>query len=262
MTNPLAFSTLGCPDWNIDRVLAAAKEYGYNAVELRGYLDTMDLPMAEPFVPANRRATLARFDGEGIAFCCVSSGAVVVRNDADEVRRYAELAHDLQCPFVRVFGGTLGAAQGAVTEEEAATNLHGFGEIAANAGVRIVLETHDSFSTGALVARLLAKTDHPAVRSLWDLHHPYRQNEPFAQTFDFLSAFLSHVHVKNSRPDGGYCLPDEGDVPLAAMLRHLRGANYSGAICVEWEKRWHPSLAEPETAFPAYANALRIALLD
>ncbi|MBC8141577.1 MAG: sugar phosphate isomerase/epimerase [Armatimonadetes bacterium] len=251
--NKLAFSTLGTPAWDIDRILSAALEYGYNAVELRGYLDTMDMPNAEPFAPANRHATLARFADAGVSFCCASSGAVVVKNDADEVRRYAELAHDLNCPFVRVFGGTLGA----VTMEEAVTNLHGFGEIAANAGVRIVLETHDSFSTGESVARLIALTNHPAVRSLWDLHHPYRQNEPFAETFGFLSASLSHVHIKNSTPEGKYCLPEEGDVPLIAMLQHLRGAGYGGAICLEWEKRWHPEVVEPEIALPAYANAVR-----
>jgi len=260
--NALAFSTLGCPDWDIDRILSAATEYGYNAVELRGYLDTMDLPNAEPFAPANRRATLARFTDAGIAFCCASSGAVVVKNNADEVRRYAELAHDLNCPFVRVFGGTLDLALGEAAWEQAATNLRGFGEIAENAGVQIVLETHDSFSTGESVARLIALANHSAVRSLWDLHHPYRQNEPFEKTYDYLSASLSHTHIKNSRPDGTYCLPEEGDVPLTVMLHHLRGTGYTGAVCLEWETRWHPEIAAPEIAFPAYANFMRSALSE
>jgi sugar phosphate isomerase/epimerase len=63
--NLLAFSTLGCPSWDIDRILSGATEYGYDAVELRGYLGDMDLPKAAPFTPENRAETLARFADAG-----------------------------------------------------------------------------------------------------------------------------------------------------------------------------------------------------
>ena len=105
MLNPIAFSTLGCPGWDLDRILSAAKEYGYDAVELRGYLESMDLPLAEPFTPERRAETRKRFEDAGIALCCVSSSGVVTKGNLDHVRSHAELAAALGCPIVRIFGG-------------------------------------------------------------------------------------------------------------------------------------------------------------
>jgi sugar phosphate isomerase/epimerase len=256
MQNLLAFSTLGCPAWDLDRILSAAKEYGYSAVELRGYQNEMDLPKAEPFTKEKRTETRTRFLDAGIAVCCVSSSGVVAQKNVDHVRAHAELAHDLGCPVVRVFGGNLDTE---LPHNEAlalaADNLRAFGDAAEAEGVKIVLETHDAFSTGQSVAELLDLTAHTSVFSLWDLHHPYRQNEAFAETFRYLEPTLAHVHVKDGK-DGNYTLLGEGDVPLFPMLDLILDGGYKGPISLEWEKRWHPEIADPEVAFPQYAKAL------
>jgi len=257
MSNLLAFSTLGCPTWDIDRILAAATEYGYGAVELRGYQESMDLPQAEPFTITRRAETRQRFADAGIRFCCVSSSGVVTQGNTDHVRSHAVLAHDLDCPIVRVFGGSLSTD---IPHEEAfakaVKSLCAFGDAAQENGVRIVLETHDSFSTGKAVAELIAAADHPAVASLWDLHHPYRLGETAEETYLALSPTVAHVHVKDGQA-GTYTLLGEGDIPVFPMLDRLLDGGYTGAISLEWEKRWHPEIAEPEIAFPQYAHALR-----
>ena len=258
MTNPLAFSTLGCPSWDIERILTAARESDYDAVELRGYQDSMDLPTAEPFAPARRSEVRLRFADAGIGICCVSSSGVAVKGNLDHVRAHAELAGDLGCPLVRVFGGALDPN---LSHEDglaiAARNLQSFGDAARDFGVKIVLETHDSFSTGRAVAELIAAADHPAIRSLWDLHHPFREGEAIDETFWLLAPTLGHIHVKDSSLGNGYTLLGEGDVPLFPMLDLILAAGYGGAISLEWEKRWHPEIAEPEVAFPQYARQLR-----
>ena len=256
--NQLAFSTLGCPTWDIDTILARALEYGYDAIELRGYLDQMDLPLAAPFTHTQRTATRQRFADAGIAFCCVSSSGVVAQGNIEHVRAHAELARDLGAPSVRVFGGKLPTD---IPHEEGvarfALTLRAFGDAAADHGVQIVLETHDSFSTGAQVAELLTATAHPAVFSLWDLHHPFRQGETPVDTFSFLRDTVRHVHVKDGLPEVGYTLLGEGDVPIFPSLDLLLGSGYTGPISLEWEKRWAPQIAEPEVAFPQYAKGMR-----
>ena len=257
MPNLLAFSTLGCPAWDLTQIIDGAAEYGYDAVELRGYQSEMDLPKAAPFTPEKRTETLARFTDAGIAVCCVSSSGVVAQGNVDHVRAHAALARALNCPSVRVFGGNLDPdlpREDALAQ--AAENLRAFGDAAQTEGVKIVLETHDAFSTGQSVAELLALADHPAVLSLWDLHHPYRQNEAFADTYRYLVPTLAHVHIKDGK-DGLYTLLGDGDVPLFPMLDLLLSSGYAGPISLEWEKRWHPEIAEPEIAFPQYAQALR-----
>lgn len=259
--NALAFSTLGCPEWDIDRILAAARDYGYDAVELRGYLTEMDLPLAAPFAKENRAETRRKFEDAGVAVCCVSSSGVVGKGNVEHVQAHADVARDLNCPCVRVFGGKLpddvpheaGVAKFAQT-------LRAFGDAAQNAGVGIVLETHDSFSTGAQVAELLQATSHPSVFSLWDLHHPFRQGETIGDTDKYLAPTLRHVHVKDGL-SGTYTLLGDGDIPVFPMLDLILDGGYTGAISLEWEKRWKPDIADPKSAFPQYARALR-AYLD
>lgn len=254
--NQIAFSTLSCPAWDWERILRAAKEYGYNALELRGYLDSMDLPTAGPFAKENRAATKKQVADAGIAVCCVSSSGVVATGNVDHVRAHCELARDLDSPMVRVFGGNL--PEGVPHQEavaKAAETLRLFGDAAQDNGVIIVLETHDAFSTGASVAELLAATNHPAVFALWDLHHPYRQGESPEETYRYLAGNIRHVHIKDSK-DGKYTMMGDGDIPLTEMLSLLRKNAYDGPIAVEWEKRWHPEIAEPEVALPQYAKGL------
>ncbi len=262
MSNAVAFSTLGCPAWDLSRILSAAGEYGYDAVELRGYRETVDLPLAEPFRPERRAETRSRFADAGVAICCVSSSGIVTKGNVDHVRDHAELARDLGCPIVRVFGGALDAnLPRSQAFDRAVENLRAFGDIAQERGVQILLETHDSFSIGKAVAELIAAASHPAVQSLWDLHHPYREGEPIETTYSYLSPTLGHLHIKDSRPTGEYSLLGEGDIPLFPMLDLILDGGYGGAISLEWEKRWHPEIADPEVAFPQYARVLR-AYLD
>ncbi len=261
--NPLAFSTLGCPDWSWEQIVSAATAYGYDAIELRGLQNHLeDLPDAPSFTAANRADARRQLDDAGLCVCCVSSSGVVAKKNVDHVRAHASLARDLGCPLVRVFGGGLdpGLPRGDALFQ-AAESLRAFGDAAADEGVALVLETHDAFSTGKQVAELLTLAAHPAVYALWDLHHPFRQGEAPEGTHHYLGSALRHVHVKDGRPGGAYTLMGEGDVPLPALLDLILDGGYSGAISLEWEKRWHPEIADPEVAFPQYAQALR-AYLD
>src|SRR3954466_479273 len=45
-----AFSTVSCPGWDFETVAARAKEYGYDGVEIRGFLNESILTAANPFL--------------------------------------------------------------------------------------------------------------------------------------------------------------------------------------------------------------------
>jgi sugar phosphate isomerase/epimerase len=250
MPNSLAFSTLGCPAWNLDQILAGAALHGYDAIELRGYLSGIDLTVAAPFLPENRRTTKQRFSDANLSVCCVSSSGVIAENNLDHLSRHCELARDLDAPIVRIFSGKPESLA------QAARNLRAFGDAAAEFGVDLVLETHDDFSTGASVAELLQEANHPNVFSLWDLHHPFRLGEAIQTTHTALRPTLRHVHIKDSISNR-YTLLGDGDIPVFAMLDLILDAGYVGAVSLEWEKRWHPEIAEPEVAFAQYAKRLR-----
>ena len=49
----------------------------------------------------------------------------------------------------------------------------------------------------------------------------------------------------------------EGEVPVKEALHTWAEHGYDGFVCVEWEKKWHPEIEEPDIAFPQHARVLR-----
>lgn len=103
----------------------------------------------------------------------------------------------------------------------------------------------------------------PSVKILWDAHHTYRSGESPAQSLALLDGAIAYVHLKDSSLDHDtlgawtYCLVNEGDVPLREICALLKRGGYDGFLSLEWEKKWHPEIAEPERALPQAVPWLR-----
>jgi sugar phosphate isomerase/epimerase len=114
------------------------------------------------------------------------------------------------------------------------------------------------------VAELLAlvpgeATGSGVVGAVWDSHHPHRMGERPAEVFANLGPHVLLAQVKDARRAGGdwqLVLLGEGEVPVRDMLGLLTAAGYPHWISVEWEKRWHPEIAEPEVALPQHLSLL------
>ena len=181
--------------------------------------------------------------------------------------RWIDLAEDLQVPLVRVFGGQarpgLAPEPPEVVNDWVAEALSRAAPTAEQAGVTIVLETHDAFSSARRVAAVLDRVNSPRVAALWDSHHPYRVGEMPQDVIEALGPRIAHVHVKDARrttPDGSdwqLVLLGEGEVPVREQLAALERHGYSGYVSVEWEKKWHPEIVEPEIALPQHIRWLR-----
>jgi sugar phosphate isomerase/epimerase len=80
-----------------------------------------------------------------------------------------------------------------------------------------------------------------------------------------LAAAIRHVHVKDIRrhdargdPDSWeYVLTGEGDFPLEELLNALKKRAYARFLSFEWEKKWHPQLADAEVALPHFVQWFR-----
>ena len=78
---PIAFSTLGCPAWDLDRILEFAHQHGFSAVELRGLQGNLDLPSHPIFAPDRIEQTKRRFETSKLQIACVSSSANLYMED-------------------------------------------------------------------------------------------------------------------------------------------------------------------------------------
>jgi len=269
----IAFSTLGCPEWTLDQIFAAAQRDGYDGIEFRGLLSEIDLVNAPEFSPALIAETRAKLEDAGVGVSCLSSSVTVVASAGAEVdrkeavthaRRYIELAKEVGAPCVRLFGGSVPETLlPSEAYDRAAESLREIGDYARERGVTAVVETHDALIRSDLLMELIRLTNHPAVKVLWDIHHPYRiAGESIVQTLEQFNGHIAATHLKDSvlNADGEsytYTLLGHGDVPLKAALHALKDMGYDGYLTLEWEKRWIPELAGPETAFPQYARQVR-----
>jgi len=262
-TNPparIAFSTLAFPGATLASAVSLGRRWGYAGVELR----LIDGELIDPRMPAPARAQVKQTVTEaGLPVVAVDSSIRLTGDDpGPDLCRFLELASDWESPLVRVFGGTLAADRVQRQEQlrAAARVLDSCVPLARRLGVAIGVETHDDFSASSVVASLLAMADPEWVGAVWDSHHPHRVGESPADVYANLGRRILLAQVKDARrtPDGDWdlVLLGEGEVPVRQMLGLLASGGYQGWISVEWEKRWHPEIAEPEVALPQHLEVL------
>jgi sugar phosphate isomerase/epimerase len=261
----IAFSTLAFPDATLASAASLGRSWGYSGIELR----LIDGELIDPSMPAADRTQVKRtVTAGGLPVIAVDSSIRLTDDDpGPELARFLELASDWEAPLVRVFGGALAAEQTARQEQlgAAARVLESSVPLAERLGVAIGVETHDAFSASSVVAELLAFVDPAAVDSgavgaVWDSHHPHRMGERPDQVYANLGPRILLAQVKDARrkADGDWQLVPlgEGEVPVRDMLGLLAAGGYPHWISVEWEKRWHPDIEEPEVALPQHLDLL------
>ncbi|MFL5624485.1 MAG: sugar phosphate isomerase/epimerase family protein [Ktedonobacteraceae bacterium] len=265
-----AFSTLGCPAWSIEQVVDAALRMGYDGIELR-LLDGQIIEPTTDREKVSRAVAICR--AHGLEVCALdtscsfnfSSSAERLRQIAS-LRSWMQLAQKVQVPRLRVFGGGHPAVAPAPTAAEEngriVESLRRVVGEAERASVTIMLETHDAFSSAHRVSSVLRAVDSPSVAALWDTQHTYRAGENAEDVIATLGTRIAHVHVKDARRIPGnsnwqLVLPGEGEVPVREQLQALQRHGYAHFVSVEWEKKWHPELAEPEIALPQHIAWLK-----
>ena len=250
----LAFSTLACPAWSLDQVVDAAHAYGYGGIELR----LLDGEPIDGAIPAAERARVRRVLARARLPVVALDTSVRVAASPDaatalaELRPMLELACEWDAPVVRVFGGDWDAGHAREAAIAQTREVMGHAADAARRfGVTVALETHDRFADVALVAEVLDGLPSTAA-AVWDVAHA----PDAGHVMSVLGGRIAHVHVKDRRTDGTLTLLGDGDVPVRWCIDALTEAGYAGWVSVEWEKHWHPELAEPEVALPQFAGVL------
>ncbi len=263
--------TLGCPEWNLETILKNARAYGYEGIDFRGVQDELDITKSALFTTDLAR-TKRQIADSGLAVSGISTSiqacnASSHQTNLDEAQRTIPLAIELGAKNIRIFGG---GDPGKTPREELARigrdliqtilALPGADQLSWN------FETHDAWIKSADCALLLNTIANPAFGALWDMGHTARVGgETPEQTYASIGERVRYVHCKDAardpsapadNPEAGwkFVLPGTGQLPLEKALRLLAAKGYDGWVLFEHEKRWHPTLQEPESAFPAFIS--------
>ena len=117
--------------------------------------------------------------------------------------------------------------------------------------IEVWLETHSCFSSGKAMAELVETVDRKNVKVLWDVAHTVEYHETPEETLCFLGNKISHIHVKDGRPQEDADLTQyhhtdlgKGTLPIKETVRLLEKSGFPGMISLEWESPWRPEIRD------------------
>lgn len=266
----LSFSTLGCPDWPFDQILKFAVDNKYNGLELRGILKELDLTRCPEFnTPENIKASRSKIEEKKLQIVNLGSSCALHHPEGekreknlDQGKRFIELAQLLGCPNVRVFPNELpnDATREAVLDR-IVQGLQYLGDFARNTEVNILMESHgDAVKTEELkrIMELAARTN---VGLVWDVVNMWSvTKESPIKVYAQLKPYIKHAHIKDAKMIDDkpyYVLVGKGDTPILQAVDLLYEDGFKGFYSFEWEKLWHPEIADSELALTDYARLMR-----
>jgi sugar phosphate isomerase/epimerase len=261
-----AFSTVSCPKWDFDTIVARAKEYGYEGVEVRGFLNESILTASNPFLTDPRKLRTL-FDDNDLDICCLASSIAMTQNRkrdkaaAAELTQFIDTAHALNCRLVRVFDTQVRPGQDRASAGVALGNwILPLADYAAERDVVLLVENALSFRSAKEMWTILDRLQHPSIACCWDVFNAAMVGESPYISVPTLNSKIQYTQVKDAKLGqlgATYTKLGEGDVKVQTFLTRLRGVGYKGWVTLEWEKAWLPNIAEPEEILPDSIKKLR-----
>jgi sugar phosphate isomerase/epimerase len=265
----LSFSTLACPDWNMAEIIAIAASAGYHGIELR-FVQGEDSLWKLPVFQGGELASIRRSLSDcGLVISCLDTSCRFHSPDAserkhwlDEGQRMADLAATLGAPGLRVFGDTIqpGADRGS-TRTWIAESIGQLADITSSKGVEVWLESHGDFASSTETLAIIEQSGSSNTGAVWDpANCMVEAQEMPAEGAAKLGSAIRHTHIKDLRRKNDaweHVLTGEGSFPLQQQLEALKKMNYDRFVSFEWEKKWHPEIADAAIALPHFIRWFR-----
>lgn len=251
------------------QIIAIASTAGYDGIELR-FVENEDSFWKLPAFRGTQLASTKRaLSDQGLTISCIDTSCRFHSPDTqerarwlDEGERMTDLAASLNAPGIRVFGEKVQAgADRASTRGWIADSIRTLADGVAASGVEIWLETHGDFASAAETAEILAESRSLKIGAVWDPANCFLESaERPQQGASSLGPRIRHVHVKDLRQNSeGWkpALTGEGNFPLPELRSALRQLDYDRFASFEWEKKWHPEIADANIALPHFTRWFR-----
>jgi len=274
----LSLTTLGCPAWNLDTLLANTKKFGFDGIDFRGIRGQLNIA-AIPEFNADLAQTTRKIKDAGVEIFGYSSSISICQADRrdrnlDEAKRVIDVCHAIGGKNIRVFGyGDLDNTPRSELVKIGANMMH---EILALPGARNFswnFETHDHWIQGSDTKLILDAITDDNFAAIWDTGGLMTRKETPLQTYTALAPRIRYIHLKDavyvpadptaSKGEFGNgsgwrdVFAGEGDLPLAECIAILKRNNYTGWLLYEYEKHWQPQLPDPEIAFPKFIEWIK-----
>lgn len=202
------------------------------------------------------------FDRAGVIPCCLATGICFdepisppvlgrvfpgAERSIRESRGAIDLARELECPYVRVFGFEF---HGDENRRNATARILGRLTKALdhcrNTGVRLLIENGGSFPTATLLAELIDEAQSPLLMAAYCPAVALRAGESPTNGINVLGDRLVSLKLKDFR-GGRPCALGQGEQPVGEILDAALHADFDGWLVYEYDRAWLEGRV-PETA--------------
>ncbi len=253
----IAFSTVACPEWTLERVASTASSLGYDAVELRTFGHASSHFACDPALTGAAKVRRV-FADAGVKIASLATSVsfhepiwppVVGRLIGDTTRSVRaaksaiDLAAQIECPLVRVFGFEMDAGERrADAMARIVERLEQAVDAARNSGVRVVIENGGSFGTGGEIQALIEQVSDRSnlLGAAYSNGAGVLADEDPAAGVRALGDQLWLARVMDFSPGGQACMLGEGRLHARAFVERVADAA-SGrdvALVFEWDRSW------------------------
>jgi sugar phosphate isomerase/epimerase len=188
--------------WELERLIAFARRTGFAALELRAdakHAHGVELETSK----AERRAIRDRIEDGYLEIACIGTGNRFDTPDearrleqVDRVKRFVELAADVGCTRLRVFGNDMPAG---VPRDEVVgyvgASLRSLGEFAEGHGVDVLLEMHGQFNYWHFARGAVERAAHDGVGLVYNCDVRDIVGGSIAATYERVRHLIGHVHM-------------------------------------------------------------------
>lgn len=259
----LCFSTLGCVEKSLDEIVALAKRFSIEGLEIRGMSGKVANAEIDEINEKNATKTKEYLKGSGL--CPIVLGTSCAFHTKEKYEKAMKegavsiaIAKSLGIPYIRVFGNNITENR----EECIAQVSRGISELctlARGEGVEVLLEVHGDYNTaealGDVIGRLEGRDNFGLI---WDIAHSHRvYGNGWLPFYESIKPYIRHVHIKDlCDSTGALTLVGKGDIPIIPIAEKLIADGYDGYFSLEWERQWHPELDDIETALEHFVSHL------
>jgi sugar phosphate isomerase/epimerase len=231
----LAFMSSVFPKMTLPELLTAGAKHGYEGIEFRPEWDHAH-GIELSATPAQRKEAAAVLADSGLEPCCLSPGIRFCKDepgvrDAELAKlcQYVDLAAEMGIGRIRVFADPLpnGGRGVRPANYQAQADYYARGaERAAEAGIRLVLETHGNFRAFD-AGEVIYRAGYPAGLWInWHLGHCLRHGEDVDEAYRHVKGRVGHVHFSLSEDE---VAADH----IARQMRLLADEGFGGFFSVE-----------------------------
>lgn len=193
-----------CQDWAREKIIAVARAAGYAGIEFRTESKQMHGVELET-TPAQRLAIRRQLEDAYLETSCLSTSQCMywlddakLQASIDRAKRYVDLARDIDCPAIRVFGDGDPLASDAHPRDairRAGEALRQVAQHAEGSPVIVVFEMHGWFNHWKYALGVVDCTDHPNAALNYNCDLRDLVAGSVQETYSRIRGRFRHVHM-------------------------------------------------------------------